>query len=217
MTYVVNPADGSLPSGIGQAVSSSGGAWVAGAIRRLTDHRDLDFSPTWSPDGRHIAFSSDRDGNADIYVMGSDGSNPRRLTNHSAADGVPSWSPDGRHIAFSSDRDGNADIYVMGSDGSNPRRLTNHSAADGVPSWSPDGRHIAFSSDRDGNADIYVMGSDISVAVAIGGKGDVTAIRRPRRNPVGSRVVRQAAGVAPIRTHHVNGSNPRRLTLLVRS
>ena len=159
--YVANPADLSLPEGIGQAVTSSGGDWVTGPIRRLTDHSARDSSPSWSPDGRHIAFESDRDGNFEIYVMGSDGSNPRRLTDHSALDLFPSWSPDGRHIAFASERDGGSfEIYVMGSDGSNPRRLTDHSALDLFPSWSPDGRHIAFQSDRDGNFEIYVMGSD---------------------------------------------------------
>ena len=153
--YVANPADGSLPAGIGQAGTSSGGAWVVGAIRRLTDNRGHDFSPTWSPDGRHIAFASDRDGNYGIYVMGSDGSKPRRLTD---GGGSPTWSPDGRHIAFHSAREGYNDIYVMGSDGSNPRRLTTDGGVS--PTWSPDGRHIAFASNRDGNDNIYVIGLD---------------------------------------------------------
>ena len=68
---VDNPADPSLPTGIGQAVTSSNGeAWVVGAIRRLTNDSDWDWKPSWSPDGRHIAFSSSRDhGNYEIYVM----------------------------------------------------------------------------------------------------------------------------------------------------
>ena len=81
--------------------------------RRLTYDSAWDGYPSWSPDGRHIAFASERDGNGEIYVMGSDGSNPRRLTYRWAADGLPSWSPDGRHIAFASERDGNGEIYVM--------------------------------------------------------------------------------------------------------
>ena len=81
--------------------------------RPLTDHPAEDRSPSWSPDGQHIAFESHRDGRAEIYVMDSDGSNLRRLTDHSAEDRSPSWSPDGRHIAFESNRDGDWEIYVM--------------------------------------------------------------------------------------------------------
>ena len=131
-----------------------------GAIRRLTHSATGDWGPSWSPDGRHIVFNSYRDGNNEIYVMGSDGSNPRRLTHNEADDRLPSWSPDGTKIAFMSWRDGNAEIYVMDSDGTNPRRLTHNEADDWDPSWSPDGRHIAFESNRDGNDEIYVMDSD---------------------------------------------------------
>ena len=127
-------------------------------LRRLTT--DGGGFPSWSPDGQHIAFHSDRDGNYEIYVMDSDGSNLRRLTKYPAVDWFPSWSPDGQHIAFHSDRDGNVEIYVMDSDGSNPRRLTHHSDRDWSPSWSPDGQHIAFRSYRDGNYEVYVIGSD---------------------------------------------------------
>ena len=92
-------------AGWGQGVTSSGGgAWVAGVIHRLTDHSANYRDPSWSPDGRHIAFDSNRGDKAEIYVMGSDGSNPRRLTDHPAWAALPSWSPDGRHIAFVSER-----------------------------------------------------------------------------------------------------------------
>ena len=127
-------------------------------IRRLTDDLGDDESPSWSPDGRSIAFASRRgDTNGDIYVMDADGDNERRLTNHTSQDMSPSWSPDGRSIAFSSVRDGNPEIYVMNASGNNVRRLTNHEGIDREPSWSPDGRSIAFSSVRDGNPEIYVM------------------------------------------------------------
>ena len=109
-----NPADPSLSAGIEQAATSSGGeAWVVGAIRRLTDHSANYRSPSWSPDGQHIVFDSNRRGKADIYVMGADGSNPRRLIDDSADYRSPSWSPDGRYIAFESNRDGDWGIYVM--------------------------------------------------------------------------------------------------------
>ena len=172
-------ADGTdveLPTGIGQAVTSSGeGAWVVGAIRRLTNDSDWDWKPSWSPDGTQVAFSSSRAGNYEIYVMDSDGSNPRRLTDHPAEDWFPSWSPDGRHIAYVSGRDGNYAIYAIGSDGSNPRNLTNDSYRHYYPSWSPDGRHIAFVTMRNSIPAIYMMDSDGSnrllLTIDSGGSG----------------------------------------------
>ena len=119
-----------------------------------------------------IAFTSGRDGNAEIYVMDADGGNLRRLTNNPARDHSPAWSPDGKRIAFVSDRDGhvnvrnspNYEIYVMDADGSNQQNLTNDPDNDRHPSWSPDGKRIVFSSyrdnDRDHNIEIYVMDAD---------------------------------------------------------
>ena len=127
---------------------------------RLTYNGAFDASPVWSPDGRRIAFDSDRDGNWEVYVMNADGSGVTRLTGNDAVDGSPSWSPDGRRIAFDSKRDGNREIYVMNADGSSVTRLTHNPADDGYPSWSPDGRRIAFDSKRDGNREIYVMNAD---------------------------------------------------------
>ena len=190
----------------------SGGDWVAGAIRRLTDHSAEDRYPSWSPDGRHIAFVSDRDGNDEIYVMGSDGSNPRRLTDHLARDFDPTWSPDGRHIAFVSDRDGNREIYVIGSDGSNPRRLTHRSVWDGSPTWSPDGRHIAFESQRGSNFGIYVMGLDGSNPHRL--TDDLARYYSPSWSPDGRHIAfeSQRDGNRDIYVMGSDGSNPRRLT-----
>jgi Tol biopolymer transport system component len=91
-----------------------------------------------------IAFTSTRDGNADVYVMRADGSHVRNLTHNLAQDGQPSWSPDGRRIAFVSARDGNLQIFVMNADGSGQRRVTRSNDGDSAPVWSPDGRKIAF-------------------------------------------------------------------------
>jgi Tol biopolymer transport system component len=108
------------------------------------------------PNGQ-IAFSSNRDGNFEIYTMSEDGSDETRLTDEDANDFDPSWSPDGDKIAFVSFRDGsnNMEIYVMDADGSDQARLTdNDDALDREPSWSPDGDKIAFVSDRDSTGDI---------------------------------------------------------------
>jgi Tol biopolymer transport system component len=119
-----------------------------------------DGSPSWSPDGTKIVFTSSRDGNAEIYVMGADGANPQRLTRHPASDGYPNFSHDGTRITFDTDRDGNFEIYAMDADGANPRRLTHHPARDVSASWSPDGRKIAFMSDRTGAFEVWVMDAD---------------------------------------------------------
>ena len=108
--------------------------------RRLTNNRKRDFSPSWSPDGKWIAFISDRKGdgvNYEIYVMDADGGNQRRLTNNRVHDkGSPSWSSDGKRIVFSSYRDGNAEIYVMDNDGGNQQKLTNNPRhTNGAPAW----------------------------------------------------------------------------------
>ncbi|HDR3890873.1 TPA: PD40 domain-containing protein, partial [Bacillus cereus] len=96
-----------------------------------------DRDPSWSPDGQKIAFTSFRDGNPEIYVMNTDGSNQTRITNSPGNNIDPSWSPDGQKIAFTSTRDGNGEIYVMNTDGSNQTNITNNPASDNEPSWSP--------------------------------------------------------------------------------
>ena len=111
----------------------------------LTKHPAKDNNPDWSPDGKQIAFSTNRDGNREVYVMTSDGANLMNLTNHPARDGGPAWSPDGLKIAFSTNRDGdwekkpndNWEVYMMNADGTNPINLTNHPAWDSAPAWEP--------------------------------------------------------------------------------
>ena len=126
--------------------------------RRLTNAKDLDAA--WSPDGEEIAFTSERDGNLEIYVMNSDGSDPIRLTHNTSSDSQPAWSPDGKKLAIVSERDGNAEIYVMNADGSAVTRHTFNNAADESPVWSPDGEKIAFVSYIYGPGEIIVMGAD---------------------------------------------------------
>jgi hypothetical protein len=102
-------------------------------------------------------FTSNRDGNEEIYSMNADGSGQTRLTTNPARDYGPYWSPDGGKIVFQSERDGNSEIYVMNADGTGQQRLTTNPAVDSSPAWSPDGSKIAFHSNRNGNFEIYVM------------------------------------------------------------
>ena len=108
-----------------------------GLLENPTKGRGSNFLPVYSPDGKQIAFMSNRDGNPEIYAMNADGSNVRRLTNHPAGDVTPTWSPTGAQIAFTSDRAGQPQIYVMGADGSNLRRLTTAESYADRPTWSP--------------------------------------------------------------------------------
>lgn len=123
--------------------------------------------PTPRGGGERIAFVSSRDGNNEIYLMNTDGSEHTNLTNHPADDSIPSWSQDGRYIAFESNRNGNWEIYMMNADGTNVTRLTDNSTDDRDPEWSPDGTHIVFHSNRDGFWGIWVMNADGSESTAL--------------------------------------------------
>lgn len=112
--------------------------------------------PNGSLSDTKIAFTSERNGNADIYTMDSDGAHQTQLTTNSAQDYLPRWSPDRTKIAFVRSG-GNSTIYVMNADGTNAVQLTSPSNSSTEPVWSPDGTRIAFSSNRDGTGDIYIM------------------------------------------------------------
>lgn len=123
----------------------------------VTNNGGADDQPAFSPDGKKIAFSSNRDGNSEIWVMNVDGSNPVQLTTTSGVFNLnPAWSPDGANIAFQTNRDsGDHEIYAMSANGASPVNLTNSAGVDASPSWSPDGTKIAFRSGRNsGNNEI---------------------------------------------------------------
>jgi Tol biopolymer transport system component len=108
-----------------------------------------------TPEPGRILFTSDVDGNLELYSIRTDAKDLQRLTNDPADDYAGKWSPDGKQVVFVSERDGNAELYLMQADGSNPTRLTENPAADSDPAWSPDGTQIVLSSQRDGNAELY--------------------------------------------------------------
>jgi hypothetical protein len=105
-------------------------------VRELTDQGSDNRFPRVSPDGARVVFTSYRDGNAEIYVMGADGSGQTRLTSSAGEDEAATWSSDGRQLAFASNRDGDYDIYVMNTDGSGQSALTSNTAEDRWPSWA---------------------------------------------------------------------------------
>ncbi len=82
------------------------------------------MDPVWSPDGSQVAFSSNKDGDYEIYIVDVETGQVEKLTSNEDQDIGPAWSPDGQKITFASDRDGNWEIYSIGADGSNLQKLT---------------------------------------------------------------------------------------------
>jgi len=134
-------------------------------LKRLTRSEDLEFDPTWSPDGRAIAYRHQRDFESpiDIFVMDAGGSHPRKLTgSEGLADWGPDWSPDGEWIAWNTapDTPSYFDLGVIHPDGTD-RRVIKPGVYVEYPAWSPDGRRIAFMSPGEGSQyDIFVMNAD---------------------------------------------------------
>jgi TolB protein len=153
---------------------------VAGRVR----------SPSWSPDGRWLAFESDSASFRDIYRVQADGTGLLRLTSNREGNFEPVVSPDGQSIAFVSSRDGDSEVYVMRADGSETRRLTAFHREDWAPAWSPDGRSIAFLSTRDGMDRVYVVRADGTDLRALGAAGADTLLTEadPAWSPDGRRI-----------------------------
>lgn len=141
-------------------------AATGGSIRRLTNVKGPDTSPTWNPKtNAQIAFVSGRSGLPQIYTMDADGSNLQKLTDQGYAIS-PSWSPNGQFVAFAWIRHygpgapGAQDIYIMDVASHQWVQLTHDGGRNDFPSWSPDGRHIVFQSSRSGHDEIWSMLAD---------------------------------------------------------
>ncbi|MBA3534951.1 MAG: PD40 domain-containing protein [Ardenticatenales bacterium] len=121
-------------------------AMETGKSVNLTNSPGYDIQPAWSPDGKFIAFTSEREGgDVDLWVMEGDGNNPRRVAQTPGEDQLGSWSPDGERIAYSNKDELGESLWVVDVASGETTRLTeNESGTDSAPAWSPDGETIAF-------------------------------------------------------------------------
>ncbi|HEY7402300.1 MAG TPA: hypothetical protein VIB39_02165 [Candidatus Angelobacter sp.] len=154
-------------------------------VRRLTNSPGYDAEATITRDGKHIVFTSMRNGDLDIYTMDADGSHVRQLTHELGYDGGPFWSYDGKKIVYRAEhpktpeeiadyksllaqgliRPGNLEIWVMDADGSNKHQVTHNGAANFAPYFLSDGKRIIFASNvadpKNGrDFDLYIINED---------------------------------------------------------
>jgi Tol biopolymer transport system component len=126
------------------------------SLANLTNSAANDGWARWAPDGQHIVFHSNREGNFELYVMNRDGGDPMRLTDYPGVDQFPEWSPNGQEIAFRRD----IDIHVLDVSSGEIRRLTDAPPLNQMASWSPNGKQLAFMSSRAGYISVFLMNAD---------------------------------------------------------
>ena len=139
----------------------------SGKMYQLPGSTVWEAFPAFSPDGRRIAFVSNRTGRAQVWTANADGSDARQLTFHTFAATSPQWSPDGERLVFASEVDGNWDIYTVRTDGAESARVTWDPSQEENPSWSRDGRWIYFRSDRTGISQLWKTRPDGSNPVRV--------------------------------------------------
>ena len=155
--------------------------------RLLRESNEALLSPTWSPDGKHIAYVSFETSRPAIFRQELATGKREQLTNFKGLNGAPSWSPDGQKIAMTLSKDGNPEIYTLDLASKKFTRITRHFAIDTEPNWSGDGKSIIFTSNRGGKPQIYQVTLASSRVERLTFEGDYNA--RPRVSPDGKHLV----------------------------
>lgn len=143
-----------LMSLIGQMVDGQSDS----ASIRLTSHEAPDYHVKWSPDGKDIAFVSQRSGEPKIWIVRSAGGEPTLLETGLSGDHHISWSPDASWIAFDAmENGGPPNIWIIPVKGGKARKILDDRGPNFHPAWSPDGKRLAYCSNRDGNGDVRMV------------------------------------------------------------
>jgi TolB protein len=182
-------------------VSPAGGQATGNPTALLTTSR-VESRGSWSPDGRTIAFNSDRLGEMNIWTRELDSGAERQITTGPGGDYQPEWTPDATHLTFFSARGGNADIWQVAVADGAMVRLTDDPSIDTNPFPSPDGGAVAFLSDRSGRNEVWVMAADGS------GQRQLTSVGAGghflRWTPDGKAILFRAESGSQLRTMRVS-------------
>ena len=183
------------------------------AGKQLTKNKSINISPTWSPDGKRLIFTSYLHGNPDLYVIKVGGKRLKRITTGPGGKLTPNWSPDGSSVAMASSADGIANIYTMLPSGKDVDRLTKGKAIDISPAWSPNGSTLAFASERAGGLHLFKMnkaGKGIKRLTYVGYQNDM-----PSWSALNDRIAfaGRVRGRFDSFTINPDGSNLQRLTI----
>lgn len=123
--------------------------------RTIATADDVIMSPSWSPDGRKLAYVAFRNGKNEIYVHEVATGQAQRVSSRAGINGAPSWSPDGRYLAMTLSYAGTPDIHIHDLQSGESRRITDSRSIDTEASWAPDGKSLVFTSDRGGRPQLY--------------------------------------------------------------
>lgn len=145
-----------------------------GTVTVTTSNQGRNEGPAISPDGKRLAFMSNRAGTLELWVSGADGSSPSQLTALDGA-GTPRWSPDSKTIAFDSRLNDHGAVFTVPADGGEPRALVHGQEENLVPSFSRDGRWVYFGSDRGGNWQVWKVSSSGGTPVKVTSHGGFAA------------------------------------------
>jgi Tol biopolymer transport system component len=190
-------------------------------LRRITKAKGFERYPSWSPDGRWLAYMSNRtnprsESAYEAYVMRPNGAGLRRVTRDRWIDDQLGWAADGRRFVFESNRGGGKfGIWVMGTDGGGMKRLSGDGA---VPAWSPDGKTIAYMRAPKGHDEIWLMNSDgsnqrqLTTPPSMG--DNYSTDSTPDWSPAGDQIVftRRYRGRTDVYVIRADGSGLSRLT-----
>ena len=128
------------------------------------------LSPSWSPDGRHLAYVAYARGRPELYIQNVYTRRSKRIASYQGLNNAPAWSPNGEKLALTLSKDGNPEIYILDVESKKFTRITRNYAIDTEPAWLPDGRGLIFTSDRGGGPQLYRVG--------VGRRGAVGKVER---------------------------------------